>query len=55
MRFTEPKLSTSSLRALVKCLLFVAVTFVMFVPVLLLWGLALEGLRAKLVAGVFLC
>jgi 1-acyl-sn-glycerol-3-phosphate acyltransferase len=47
-------LSTSSLRALIKCVLFLGVTFIMFVPVLLLWGFALEGLRAKLVRVFFI-
>ena len=46
--------NTSSLRALVKCVLFVAVVLVMFVPVLVLWSLALEKLRAKLVRVFFL-
>lgn len=45
--------STSSLRALVKCLLFVAVTAVMFVPVLLLWCVAMERLRSRLVCLFF--
>lgn len=41
--------TTSTLRALVKCLCFLAITLVMFVPVLLLWGLNLERARARLV------
>lgn len=50
MTMPEPQSpSTSTLRALVKCLLFVSITLVMFVPVLLLWGLHLERARARLV------
>lgn len=45
--------STSSLRAVIKCLLFVSITAIMFVPVLLLWGLHLETARARLVQFFF--
>ncbi len=41
--------TTSTLRALIKCLCFLAITLVLFVPVLLLWGLNLERARARLV------
>lgn len=41
--------STSTLRAAIKCFLFVSVTAVLFPLVLLLWSLALEKLRARLV------
>lgn len=50
---TNPAYSTSSLRAVIKCTLFVAVTLLMFLPVLLLWAVALEGLRAQLVRFFF--
>ncbi len=48
-----PRLPTSSLRALVKCVLFVVVTALMFVPVLLLWCVAMERLRARVVCLFF--
>ena len=41
--------STSTARALVKCLLFLVVTAVLFLPVVILWGLALEKIRANVV------
>lgn len=41
--------SVSRLRAMVKCVLFLVVIVVMFVPVLLLWGFALERVRARVV------
>ncbi len=45
---------TSSLRAYIKCALFVTVTFILLVPTLILWGLALEKLRARLVQFFFI-
>jgi 1-acyl-sn-glycerol-3-phosphate acyltransferase len=52
---TMPALSytLTSLRAIIKCALFVAVTAVMFVPVLLLWCVAMERLRSRLVCLFF--
>lgn len=47
-------LPTSSLRAFIKCILFVLVTALTFVPALLLWGAALEGPRARLVRLFFM-
>ena len=43
------QLSRSTLRAYVRCALLVVVTLIMFLPVLLLWALTLEKLRARLV------
>jgi 1-acyl-sn-glycerol-3-phosphate acyltransferase len=41
--------TVSRLRAAIKCVLFVLVIAVMFVPVLLLWGFAMERVRARVV------
>ena len=41
--------SVSRLRAAIKCVLFLLVILVMFVPVLLLWGFAMERVRARVV------
>lgn len=41
--------TTSTLRAITKCLLFLVVTAILILPVIALWGLALEKLRAQLV------
>lgn len=43
------KLPKSTLRAVIKCTLFVLVTFIMFIPVLLLWCLTLEKWRGRAV------
>jgi 1-acyl-sn-glycerol-3-phosphate acyltransferase len=45
--------STSSLRAIIKCLLFLVVTAIAFLPVLLLWCLTLEKLRSRMVCLFF--
>ncbi len=44
---------TSKLRALLRIACFIALILVMFVPVLLLWGFAMERLRAMLVRFFF--
>lgn len=53
MNASAPALPTSSLRAVIKCVLLVAVTLVLFFPTLLLWGLEFEKLRGRLVQFFF--
>lgn len=53
MLHPTPMPASSALRALIRCLLMLALTAVLFLPVLLLWGLALEGWRARLVRGYY--
>lgn len=50
---TSQTYSVSRLRALIKCVLFLTVIVVMFVPVLLLWGFAMERIRARVVCVFF--
>jgi 1-acyl-sn-glycerol-3-phosphate acyltransferase len=47
-------ISTSTVRAYIKCALFLIVTAVLFVPTLILWGLALEKIRARVVRVFFI-
>ncbi len=49
----DKQITTSSLRAYVRCTLLISFVLVMFVPVLLLWGFALERIRAQLVRFFF--
>lgn len=53
MTEASPALPTSTLRALIKCMLFVIITAIMFFPVLLLWALALEKVRGRVVRVFF--
>ncbi|MFZ4540393.1 MAG: lysophospholipid acyltransferase family protein [Rickettsiales bacterium] len=53
MSAKEQDYSTSSLRAVIKCVLFVSIILLMFVPVLLLWGFHMEKLRGQAVRFFF--